>query len=67
MADDTADEERRAKIFDLMLTAPPFAEWPQEFVEQLSDLANEVCNRHRERERRQLEEMYDATADDEAG
>lgn len=61
IANRTRDPERRERILGLMLTLPPIAEWPPEALEQWRATYDYIRSLRRDLERRQLEEMYDYT------
>ena len=47
IAETSGDDEKREKIFDLMLTAPPMPEWPLEFLQAMYEVCSWVGLRHR--------------------
>lgn len=53
-AEHTPDEEKRDRLMDLMLTAPPLAEWPPDWREILLETCRLIQNVGRDR-RRQTE------------
>jgi hypothetical protein len=65
MVDYTHDEERYQRILDLMLTVPPIAEWRPEAIDQWRMTCDYIRNLRRQLQQRELEQMYDASGNDE--
>jgi hypothetical protein len=57
LAENAGDEDRREKLFDLMLTVPPIAQWPPEMLEEWRKTYDYVRGLRRQFERRQLQQM----------
>lgn len=60
IADKTPDDERRERILDLMMTAPPVAEWPPDAVDQWRDAYQYIRSLRRDLERRELDQIYNS-------
>jgi hypothetical protein len=65
MAERTPDPDRREKIPDLMLTVAAVARWPPEAFDQWRATCEYIRSLRRDLQRRELEQMCDASGDDE--